>query len=170
MVKIHITGNSGSGKTTFAARLGAALNLPVFGLDKIVWQAGWVKTPQNLRLAKEADLIAQDRWIIEGVSARVRHAADVIIFLDVSRYVCFKRGVLRTLRYFFRTRPELPEGCPDILILRKQIEIIWKFKTHARPQILDDLEAHHGKIFIVRTQADIDAVWDDIIASVRARS
>lgn len=44
-MKIHVTGNAGAGKTTIARKIGNELGLDVFGLDKIVWQAGWVKTP-----------------------------------------------------------------------------------------------------------------------------
>jgi adenylate kinase family enzyme len=81
MRKIHITGNSGSGKTTLAARLGGALDMPVFGLDNVVYQIGWVKTPIEDRVNRENALAAQDSWIIEGVSPRLRAAADCIILL-----------------------------------------------------------------------------------------
>lgn len=43
--RIFVTGNAGSGKSTYAKRLGETLNLPVHGLDAIVWQSGWRKTP-----------------------------------------------------------------------------------------------------------------------------
>ncbi|MGJ8529313.1 hypothetical protein [Maritalea sp.] len=80
MNRIHITGNAGSGKTTFAAELGLALGLPVFGLDSIVWQPGWQKTPTAERVIEEEALISQKIWIIEGVSKPVRDAADVLYF------------------------------------------------------------------------------------------
>ena len=64
MTKIHITGNAGAGKTTLARELATALSLPVFGLDKVVWQAGWLKTPPEIRAAKEAALIAKSAWVI----------------------------------------------------------------------------------------------------------
>ena len=56
-VKIHVTGNAGSGKTTLAAKLGDALELPVFGLDSVVWQPGWRKTPASERAGLEQALI-----------------------------------------------------------------------------------------------------------------
>ncbi|CCN34445.1 hypothetical protein VIBNISO65_1780052 [Vibrio nigripulchritudo SO65] len=33
-MKIHITGNAGSGKTTLASRLGEALDLSVYSLER----------------------------------------------------------------------------------------------------------------------------------------
>ncbi|MFT7214503.1 MAG: adenylate kinase family enzyme, partial [Granulosicoccus sp.] len=44
-MRIHVTGDAGSGKTTLGKKIGAELNLPVFGLDQVVWQPGWTKTP-----------------------------------------------------------------------------------------------------------------------------
>jgi len=159
MPKIHVTGNAGAGKTTLAHELAAALNLPVFGLDKIVWQAGWVKTPSDIRSAKEAALIAKSEWIIEGVSQSVREAADIVIFLDVSRRTAFLRCVKRNWKFLFKGRPELPDNCPEILIIPKLIKIIWRFKTHVRPKILADINENPSDRFIVRHETDLIDVY-----------
>ena len=39
--RIHVTGNSGGGKTTLAARLAQVLNAPFVELDALNWQPGW---------------------------------------------------------------------------------------------------------------------------------
>ena len=49
MVRIFITGNAGSGKTTLAGQMGEALRIPVFGLDSIVWLPGWKKASSAVR-------------------------------------------------------------------------------------------------------------------------
>lgn len=38
--RIHVTGGAASGKTTFARRLGDALELPVFDLDSAAFEYG----------------------------------------------------------------------------------------------------------------------------------
>ena len=48
-MRIHITGNAGSGKSTFAKSIGDILGVHVYGLDKIVWKEGWKKTPLHER-------------------------------------------------------------------------------------------------------------------------
>jgi adenylate kinase family enzyme len=161
MTRIFITGNSGSGKTTLARRVGDALGLPVFGLDQIVWLPGWRKSPPERRLPLEADWIARPDWVIEGVSSRVLAAADVVIFLDMSRTTSFRRSAGRNWRYLFRSRPGLPENCPEILIIPRHIRIIWNFPARIRPGILAAIEARAKADHIVRNA-------DELAAALRA--
>ena len=164
MTRIHITGNAGSGKSTLAARLGRSLDLPVFGLDQIVWQPGWRKSPSDWRRDREAKLVARPSWIIEGVSRTVLDAADYVIFLDVSRATSFVRCAGRNWKYLFRSRPGLPENCPEILIIPRLIQIIWRFPIHVRPGILSALAVRDG-CHVVRDQAALERAIAAITAS-----
>lgn len=163
-MRIHITGNSGSGKTTFARQLGQALNLQVYGLDKIVWQPGWVKTPSDQRAVLENKLIARDQWIIEGVSARVRRAADIIVFLDVPRPIAYVRALKRNLPYLFKNRPDLPEDCPEWKFMAQHMSIVWRFGSKTRTQILDDMRDHPCQGHLVRTNAQRNLVLNQLTA------
>ena len=98
-MRIHVTGNAGAGKTTPAKRIGNDLNLPIYGLDQVVWQPGWKKTDPILRDQLEQELIEKPDWVIEGVSHLVRRSADVTIFLDVPRHRCMTRIIRRSLPY-----------------------------------------------------------------------
>ncbi|WP_101758513.1 AAA family ATPase [Oceanicoccus sp. KOV_DT_Chl] len=138
-MRIHITGNAGSGKTTLAKELGDILNIPVFGLDKIVWKENWTVTPQEERAFREQELIIKHDWIIEGVSSTVRDSADWVVFLDFPQHICLKRGILRSFKYLFSTRPELPNNCPEIKIIHRLIKLIWQFNKYARPSILREI-------------------------------
>lgn len=138
-MKIHVTGNAGSGKTTLAKALGEISGLNVYGLDNIVWQAGWQKTPLAERKLLEQKLVNHPDWIIEGVSSIARQSADFIVFLDYPRHICFFRSIRRSFRYLFSSRPELPENCPEIKILPQLIKIIWQFPEVAKPEICNDL-------------------------------
>ncbi|GIG63427.1 topology modulation protein [Longispora fulva] len=131
-----MTGNAGSGKSTLSRQLAAGLDLPWFGLDQIVWQERWRKTPEVERDSRIADLIAQESWVVDGVSDQVLRAADAVVFLDVPRYRCYGRAARRNVRYLFSSRPELPDHCPEILIIPRLVKIIWRFPRHVRPRIL----------------------------------
>lgn len=139
-MRIHITGNAGSGKTTLAKELGEILDINVFGLDNIVWKESWDVTPKEERAYLEQTLTSKPEWIIEGVSLAARKSADYIVFLDFSRSTCLKRGVLRSLKYLFSSRPELPKNCPEIKIIHRLIKLIWQFNKLAKPSIINDIK------------------------------
>ncbi|MGZ3655766.1 MAG: hypothetical protein ACXVCS_09430, partial [Bdellovibrionota bacterium] len=70
MNRILITGNAGSGKSTFSKLLAKQTQLPRHGLDSIVWKTGWKKAPEEERREKIEALLADPAWIIEGVSGQ----------------------------------------------------------------------------------------------------
>jgi adenylate kinase family enzyme len=152
--RIHITGNAGSGKSTLARAIGKSLGLPVKHLDGIVWQSGWRKAPRAEREKAEAIMIASDTWIIEGVSRQVRAAADLVVFLDVPRPLCLYRAFKRNLPYLFRSRPELPERCPEILIIPKLIGIIMRFPGLARCELLEEA-GMSGRYRVIRGNREL---------------
>jgi len=161
-MKIHITGNAGSGKTTLALKLGQSLNVPVTSLDSVVWKKGWVPASMEERIHSEQRLISSDCWVIEGVSKTVRENADYIIFLDVPRLVCLFRCFKRNFIYLVKSRPELPENCPEILIVPQLLKIIWKFPDRARPIILETLDRKRGVVI-----SNLNNI-DDLIAEISA--
>ena len=134
------------------------MDLPVYGLDEVVWRSGWRKAPQDERAAAEAALVARPRWIIEGVSWRVLDAADTVVFLDVSRRTALMRCAWRNWPYLFRSRPELPPNCPEIRIIPKLILLIWRFPRLIRPTILMSMPAKGENAHHVRSTADLRAV------------
>jgi len=71
-MRLHITGNAGSGKTTLARKLSQALGIPVASLDSVVWKEGWIAASKEERALGEEQLVVRDSWIIEGVSKTVR--------------------------------------------------------------------------------------------------
>jgi adenylate kinase family enzyme len=135
-MKIMVTGNAGSGKSTMAKILSYKYDLSCSSLDGIVWQEGWKKTPAEQRKAKITKLTTGKSWVIDGVDYEVMYAADTVIFLDYPRRVCFYRAFKRNVPYLFSSRPELPENCPEIMIVPQLIKIIWNFPKRVRPKLL----------------------------------
>ncbi|GEL99952.1 AAA family ATPase [Cellulomonas terrae] len=66
--RVRVVGTSGSGKTTFAARLAARLDVPHLELDEVFWDAGWTKRdPAEARAQIEAFVSAAHRgWVTDG--------------------------------------------------------------------------------------------------------
>ncbi len=145
MNRILITGNAGSGKTTTANLVASELDIPYHCLDRIVWQTGWQKTPRTEVEQAISELTNQPRWVIDGVSLQAQAQSDTVVFLDIPRRVSFLRVFRRNWRYLFRSRPDLPDGCPEILIIPRLLKIIWNFPTKIRPRILTQAKRQADK-------------------------
>ncbi len=159
-MRIYITGNAGAGKTTLAKDLAAQLSVPAFHLDHIVWLPYWQKTSKVSRVEALEQMTQSDNWIIEGVSELVRSKADLTIFLDVPRYKCVLRCAKRNLPYLFRSRPELPAHCPEILIVGRLLRIIWNFPKLVGKRLL--LEANESKnIRIATNREQLNSILSD---------
>jgi len=154
-MRIHITGNAGSGKSTFAKNIGDILGIHVYGLDKVVWKERWIKTPPLERKRLEEDLAARPQWIIEGVSSIARQAADLIIFLDFPRGACYLRCAKRNWRYLFSSRPGLPDNCPEIKIIPTLAKIIWQFPYTAKPIIINEMNIQKKATIIISSNDEM---------------
>ena len=168
--RIHVTANAGSGKSTVAVQLGKLTGLPVYGLDKIVWQPRWILTPREERFRLETAIAKKPEWIVDGVSNVFRDAADLIIFLNHPRRTCLWRCMKRNAPYLFRSRPGLPERCPEILIMSRLLKIIWQFPTVMRPKILGEFKhwKNERKLLHVQSNRDLEAALKIVKSSIPA--
>ena len=108
--RIVIFGNNGSGKSYFARKLAAITGLPLIHLDREFWRPGWEMPTQAEWRQKNLEFIAGESWIIDGMCSHggtmaLRYAAaDLVIYLDVNRWVCLMGVITRSKR-----RPDWPE-------------------------------------------------------------
>ena len=103
--RILILGRTGSGKTTLARELAAALGVPHVELDSLYFGPGFSRAPLSLLRERTSAAIAGDRWVTDGNKRAVRDLtwarADTVIWLDypvhVSLWRLAKRARTRTL-------------------------------------------------------------------------
>jgi adenylate kinase family enzyme len=143
MRRVLIIGSAGAGKTTLARQIGTRLDLPVIHLDRHFWNPGWVETPRDEWARQVDELVAGDRWVMDGnyggtIDRRIR-AADTVLFLDYSRVLCLGRVLRRWWRHRGRQRPDLPEGCLE-KIDAEFLLWIWNYRRRSRPRIVDALD------------------------------
>src|SRR5258707_9298493 len=88
-MRVVVFGTSGSGKTTPARRLAAALDLPCVELDAINWQPGWrsLSAIDPDRFVGRVDAAtAAENWGADGNYAKVRELlwsrATHLVWLD----------------------------------------------------------------------------------------
>lgn len=159
-MKIHITGNAGSGKSTISREISETLGLPLHGLDEIVWKENWVQASAHERSTQVLNITRDSNWVIDGVSKEARKAADIIVFLDRNPLLCATRAIKRNLPYLFRSRPGLPAGCYEIKILPFLMLLIFRFNSTVKPNILKDISRRSH--IILRTDREVRKYLDDL--------
>jgi adenylate kinase family enzyme len=130
MSRIVVLGCAGSGKTTFARRLGERTGATVISLDAI-WQPQWTNDDvANFRaLMKQAH--AHERWISDGNFAVATFdirlpRATLVIWLDRPKLFCAWRAITRVFQ---------PGEKHRIGGLAKALRFIWNFDRINRPLI-----------------------------------
>ena len=101
MARIHIIGSAGSGKTTLARQLAAALNAPCYELDHIGY-SGFSKRSVEDRAVDVRRIASEPAWVTEGGFiwwvGDLLDAADTIIWLDLPWRLCWQRIVTRHIK------------------------------------------------------------------------
>jgi len=119
MKRILILGCCGAGKTTLARKIENALKIEVIHLDKHYWKPNWVESEQDEWKAKVKELIQRDQWIMDGnygSSLDISlERADTVIFLNYPTHKCLYRVLKRTYDFYGKTRPDMPNNCPERL-------------------------------------------------------
>lgn len=140
-------GPGGAGKTRLSLEIGGALDLPVVHLDRHYWRPGWVETPKDEWRRRIESLIAEDRWVMDGnyggtLDLRLPRA-QAVVFLDLPPRSCVARLFRRRAQALFRTREDLPRGCPERLTW-EFVKWVWEYPTRSRPEVLACLDTWRG--------------------------
>jgi len=171
MQRVMIIGQPGSGKSTLARELGAITKLPVVHIDQIHYGPGWVERPGPEKDRLCAEVHARDRWIFEGGRSSTwpeRLArADTLIWLDVALVPRTARVLVRSVRYWGRTRPDLPENSPDAPSL-EFLRYVWRTRDSARTkmQALYDAAPPDKTRYRFTRSREIRAFLDDLRRAV----
>ena len=165
MQRVAIVGPGGAGKTTFARQLGERTQLPVIHLDEHYWKPGWEPTPRDEWRAKQEQLLAADKWIVDGnyggtLETRLRRADTVIVFA-IARTRCVERALLRSVRH--RGRAIQAEGCPE-RVDREFLRWIWRFPRDSKPRLDAALHEHapHAQVVTFRNPREVRAFLRDL--------
>ena len=168
MRRVLVIGPCGAGKSTLAVELGQKLGLSVFHMDKLNWQPGWVESSKDEISAKLAEIVAADRWLIDGtyggtLAPRLARA-DTVIYLDYPIRLCLWRLMRRIWTYRGRTRPDMTEGCPE----RFDLEfLIYLMRWNSGPRIRTEarLKGHEDKIVRLQGPGELRR-WMDLLPTV----
>lgn len=160
--RIHVIGNSCSGKSTFGEMLAARLNLPFVELDALNWESGWVglndADPEEFERRISA-ATAGDEWLVAGsyesFCKRVFWPRlETVVWLDLPMALLIARMIQRSWARW-RSK-ELLWGTnyerfwPQLMFWRKEDSLLWWIVTQ-----------HHGKRAGMRRNI-ADPSWNHI--------
>jgi adenylate kinase family enzyme len=119
MNRILVIGSPGAGKSTLSHALAERTGLPLFHMDKLHWLSGWIERDRDEARGMVEQVLAQDRWIIDGnygstLPLRIKRT-DTVVWLDYPTWLCLARVFKRWWQYRGRARPDMTEGCPENL-------------------------------------------------------
>ena len=100
--RINVIGTSGSGKSTFGARIAAALDLPFTELDAVFWGPNWRQPSDEEFIPQVEEIASGERWVIDGNYTRTTpvkwRRVQLVVWLDLS----FPRTIARVTRRCWR--------------------------------------------------------------------
>lgn len=133
--RVIVAGTSGSGKTTLAEGIATVLGIRHIEIDSLYHGPQW--TPRPSFRDDVANLVGQPSWVTEWQYGQVRPlltaAADLMVWLDLSRRQVLRQVTLRTVQRRLR-RQELWNGNiepPLWTFLTNPDHIVrWSWRTH----------------------------------------
>ncbi|MXW61390.1 MAG: AAA family ATPase [Acidimicrobiaceae bacterium] len=154
--RVVVAGACGAGKSTVAAAVATELGFPYVELDSLYHGPGWVPRPSFE--SDVADLAESAQWVTEWQYQLARPVlaarADLLVFLDLPRWLAVSRVVRRTVKRML-LRTELWEGCrePPLrkLFTDRDHIIRWAWRTYPEhePRVRD----------LMRQQPALPIVW-----------
>ena len=167
--RIAVHGASGSGKTRLATILATGLGLPHTELDAVFHQPGWTPLDTATFRRRVGDLVAGDRWVVDGNYRAVRDLvwsrAELIVVLAFPRSVVMRqlagRSVVRAAMH-----RELWNGNRESFrnLLSTDADrnvVLWSWRTADR--YLREVpaeartEAPHAGLVVLRSRREVEA-------------
>jgi adenylate kinase family enzyme len=137
-------------------------------MDQLNWRPGWVESSKDEIREKLADIVSQDRWLIDGTYggtlAERLERADTVVYLDYPIRLCVTRLLTRIWIYRGRTRPDMTEGCPE----RFDLEfLLYLMRWNSGPRLRTEarLKGHESKVIRLRSPDELRH-WMDSLPAV----
>lgn len=140
MARIVIIGNAGGGKSTLARKIAERRGLPHIEIDRVLWQDGWVLTPEDDYRRRHGEIIGQGNWVIDGlgrqnsIAARIGRATEIIL-IDMPIWVHFWLAAERQIAWASGSLEHPPAGSTQMPPTEALFRTIWEVDQTWVPEI-----------------------------------
>jgi adenylate kinase family enzyme len=176
-MRVVVGGTSGSGKSTFAARLAGAAGLAHIEMDLLNWGPGWFDRNTHDRddfRARVDAATAAPAWTISGNYSSVRDLvwgrATHVVWLDLPKHVVMRQVIGRSFPRAFSGKDVFPGCREDVWRMWRAdhpIRFAWDTFEKRRAQygalFADPQHAHLSRIRCA-TRKDVRAAMAALIA------
>ena len=183
--RIHVIGNTSSGKSTLGAQLASAIGVPAVELDALNWLPGWVglnaTDPAEFE-RRIAEATSGDGWVVAGSYSNFSEKVfwdrlQTVVWLDLPLPLILRRVITRSWRR--SRRRELLWGTnyerfwPQLAVWRKEDSLVWWAVTQQRRKRrsilakMADPRWAHIRFIRLTSEREVDAFRSAIEAACR---
>jgi len=158
--RIHVIGNSCSGKSTLAEKISHRFAIPLVEIDALNWEPNWIglhETEPHKLDEKLTEATSSDSWVVAGsyLSFCQRifwNRLETLIWLDLPLYTLVLRMFIRSWQRW-RSK-ELLWGTnyekfwPQFKVWKKQESLLWWIVTQhksKRQKLLSQIKSAHWR-------------------------
>ncbi len=140
MARIVIIGNAGAGKSTLARIIARQRRIDHVEIDRLLWQPGWISTPDAVYDRQHSDLIASEDWVIDGlgkqasIRSRMERASEIVL-VDMPLWMHFWLAAERQLEWSRGTLQHAPGNLAEMPPTKALFEAIWEVDRSWMPDI-----------------------------------
>lgn len=166
-MKILVLGYSGSGKSTFAIKLGKLCQCDVLHLDKLHWLPGWKERERAEEIQMLGTYLDENReWVIDGnyshlLMERRLEEADAVYIFQFNRFLCLFRVIKRLLQYRGKSRESITPGCEEKIDLEFLYWVLYEGRDKKHRQHFQNIaDRYREKTTVIHNPGELKNLFD----------
>lgn len=145
-------------------------DLPYVEIDAVLWLPGWRQATDERFDAAHARIVADDRWLIDGlgrlesIPARLDRAGEIIL-IDMPLWMHFWLTAERQIAWATGKLKNPPAGLTDMVPTEATFRTLWDVEQEWMPEarrLVDAQEKAGKRILRIASVAELDRFANEI--------